>query len=675
MKPALLLTALFGLLEAAANAKVGRVEILERADVAGGQSFGLAGAYEKLVGRVHFKVRPDDHHNQHIVDLDKADRDGTGAVAFSADLFILKPKRLERGNGALLLEVPNRGGKSLLRLLQHGSGSPDPTTAAQIGDGFLFRQGFTLVWVGWQFDVPDEPHALRLEAPVARDSRGSLAGLVRADFVVPRPTSDAPLGHAIVGRIGGTGYPVAEPASRHNLLTVRDTPEGARRVLPRRRWSFAREVSGKLTPDTRFVHLEGGFEPGKIYEVVYVAREPRVVGLGLAAIRDLVSHLKYDAGAPAKVERAYAIGISQSGRFLRHFLYQDFNADEAGRQVFDGVIAHVAGAGRGSFNHRFAQPSRDGQPMSSLHYPTDLFPFADRPLTDPLGGATSGLLDAARASKTVPKLFYVNTSYEYWSRAASLIHTTPDGKADCEPADETRIYFLAGLQHFSGPFPPAHSNVPDLRGQQKQNPNPVTWIWRALVTDMVKWVEQGAAPPPSNPPRLADGTLVPLAALAFPRLPEIRVPVTVHAAYGLDFGRSFAAGVITKEPPAVGRPFPVFVPQVDSDGNDRGGVRIPELAVPLATYTGWNLRDPSIGAPEQRVSFIGSYIPFARTAEERRRTGDPRPSIGERYASREQYLGLYAEAATKVVEAGFLLPEDLGAVLSRGQAEWKEATR
>jgi hypothetical protein len=456
-------------------------------------------------------------------------------------------------------------------------------------------------------------------------------------------------------------------------MTVRDTPTGQRQTIPRSAWSFGHVVDGKLAADPRYVHLNSGFVPGKIYELVYTSKNPAVVGVGLAAVRDFLSYLKYDPQATAPVKRAYAVGISQSGRFLRHFIYQDFNADEQGRQVMDGVIAHVAGAGRGSFNHRFAQPSRDAQPMSSIFYPTDLFPFTELPQADPETGEAAGLFDAITKSKTTPKIFYTNTSYEYWGRAAALIHTTADGKQDAPLAPSTRIYFLAGLQHFTGAFPPQKSAAgnADFTTQQKQNPNPIQWYWRALITDMNEWVKDGKEPPASTYPKIAENTLVPLAKWAFPKVPGVNTPHEENLAYRLDFGKQWKQGIITIEPANVGKPFPGLVPQSDPDGNDLGGVRLPELQVPLATYTGWNMRDPSIGAPEQRVSFLGSWIPLARTAEERKKSGDPRPSIAERYASREDYMNKFEQAATKLVEQRFLLQEDLPAILERGKLEWK----
>lgn len=712
------------LFSAAAFARVDRLEITSRADVLNGKLFGGVGVYEKIVGRVYFKVRPEEAHDKVVVDLDNAAVDKNGEVEFSADVYLLKPKDMTKANGALLLEIPNRGGKGLLRLVNGGTGSTDPTAESDFGDGWLMRQGFVVGWLGWQWDVADERGNMRLYAPVAYDEwwPKHLTGLLRDDFTLAEKKSDMPLGHVILGRIGGTEYPVTWANDAKNTLTVRDTPTGQRRVIPRTEWSFAQQANGKLEPSKRHIHLNSGFEPGKIYELVYAVDDPVVVGLGLAAVRDFVSYVKYDKQAVAPVARAYALGISQTGRFLRHFLYQGFNADEQNRQVLDGVLSHVAGAGRGSFNHRFAQPSRDAQPMSSIFYPTDIFPFTDLPQTDPVTGETGGLLDKAFAAKVAPKIFYSNTSYEYWGRAGSLIHTavstrqsavgqsacTPDGcVVDAKVPDNVRIYLLAGLQHFSGPFPPEFGKG-DLKGQQPQNPNPVRWLWRAMIANMNAWVSQGVQPPPSSYPRVSDGTLVPLRGLVFPKVclativqrgtapsaqqptgaaaapaPDkmrkatascITAPVNLNEAWRLNFGPDWKKGIITTQPPEVGKAFPVLVPQVDADGNDRAGVHIPEMMVPVATYTGWNLRDPSIGAPEQRVSFLGSYIPFAKTAAERQKSGDPRLSLAERYNGREDYLKRYQHAIEQLAREHWLLPEDVPAIMDRGAKEWAVAT-
>lgn len=657
-----------------ADAHVTRVEIISRTDVLDGRAFGLAGAYEKIVGRVYFAVNPENLHNKRIVDLDKAPRNAQGEVEFSADLYLLKPKDMNKGNNAVLFEVSNRGGKGILRLVNSVTSS-DPNV--EFGDGFLMREGYTVAWVGWEFDVADEGDRLKLFAPVAHDAGGKeIRGLVRSDFTPAQKVDDMPVGHSLLGPTGGKSYPVDDPASTKNVLTVRDTPDGKRQTIPRSQWSFAHAVDGRLTADPHFIHLDGGFQAGKIYELVYGAKNPVVAGLGLASVRDFLSFLKYDPQSTAPVKRVYAVGISQSGRFLRHFLYQDFNADEQGRQVMDGVIAHVAGAGRGSFNHRFAQASRDAQPLSSIFFPTDLFPFTDLPETDPETGETAGLLDTTNKSHTAPKIFFTNTSYEYWGRSASLIHTSPNGLSDAQLSENVRVYLLAGLQHFSAPFPPQRSNPgsPDSNAQQRYNPNPIQWYWRALITDMDQWVKDGTPPPPSTYPKIADVTLVPLSKWAFPEIPGVNKPHEASLAYHLDFGPQWKEGIVSIEPPKVGKPFPVLVPQSDADGNDRGGVSLPELQVPLATYTGWNLRDPSIGAGDLRLSFYGSFIPFAKTAVEREKSGDPRLSIAERYTSREQYMGKFAEAAMKLIQERFLLREDLPAVLERGEREWAEVS-
>jgi hypothetical protein len=656
----------------AAQAHVTRIEIISRGDVQDGRTFGLAGSYERIIGRVYFAVNPENIHNRQIVDLDKAPRNAQGEVEFSADLYLFKPKDMANGNNAVLFEVSNRGGRGILRLVDGGNSS-DPN--GELGDGFLLRQGYTIAWLGWQFDLAEQGEKVRLNAPVAHDPGGKeIRGLVRSDFTPSQTRDDMPLGHILLGPDGGKSYPADDPASAKNVLTVRDTLDGPRQTIQRNRWSFAHSVQGQLVADPHFIHLDGGFLPGKLYEVVYEAKDPVVAGVGLAAVRDFLSYLKYDPQATAPVRRVYAVGISQSGRFLRHFLYQDFNADEQGRQVMDGVIAHVAGAGRGSFNHRFAQPSRDAQPMSSIFFPTDLFPYTDLPETDPESGETAGLLDAASKSHTAPKIFFTNTSYEYWGRSASLIHTSADGLNDVAPGENARIYMLAGLQHFSVPFPPQKATAasPDSMAQQRPNPNPVQWFWRALITDMDQWVKEGTPPPPNTYPKISDGALVPLSKWAFPKIPGVNRPHEVSLAYHLDFGSQWKSGIISIEPPKVGKPFSVLVPQTDADGNDVGGVRLPELQVPLATYTGWNLRDPGIAAPDLRVSFLGSFIPLARTAAEREKSGDPRLSVAERYGSREQYMGKFSEAAMKLIKERFLLQEDLPAVLERGQREWNE---
>lgn len=699
-----LAVALVALVPCAAHARVDRVEVLSRNDVLQGKAFGEVGAYEKLSGKVHFAVKPEALPNKLIVDLDKAPRNAAGEVEFAADFYILKPKETARSRGAVLLEIPNRGGKGLLAIMQGGKGSRDPATEEEFGDGFLMRRGTTLAWLGWQWDVREEAGLMRLYAPVARErepasgaSKGKtsnaqrptsnvqleektaenelITGLVRADFMVNEKTEQHPLGHFISGNIGGTEYYAWHADDPANVLTVRDAPMAKRRVIPRKDWGFVDAAGATSEPGPRTIQLEGGFEPGKIYEAVYRARDPAIAGLGFAAVRDFASYLKQEKNELAPAQRVYAAGISQSGRFLRHFLYEGFNSDEAGKQAIDGMFVHVAGAGMGSFNHRFAQPSRDAQPTTALFYPTDVFPFADTPQTDPMTGQTAGLLDRAKAAGVLPKIFYTNTSYEYWSRAASLVHTSPDGKRDLPILDNVRIYLLAGLQHFSAPFPPTRVNDRGLLAQNLPNANPVRWFWRALYVAMDDWVRDGKAPPESRYPRLADKTLVTRNQVNFPKIPGAKLPERVHETLRFDFGPQWKKRIITKQPPGVGKPFPVFVPQVDADGNDLGGVRLPQLEVPLAAYTGWNLRDPTTGMADERVSFLGSWFPLPKTKADAEAKGDPRAPIAERYTSREEFLTKFSDAASKLADDRFLLKEDVEALVKRGGEEWDLVTR
>jgi hypothetical protein len=274
----------------------------------------------------------------------------------------------------------------------------------------------------------------------------------------------------------------------------------------------------------------------------------------------------------------------------------------------------------------------------------------------------------------VPKIFFSNTSYEYWGRAAALIHVTADGKHDAPISQLVRIYHFTGLQHFSVPFPP-EKGTGDLLGQQPQSPLPIRFFWRAMISNMDAWVRNDTLPPASNYARIADHNLVPLSEYAFARIPGVNLPHEATQAYRLDFGPHWQQGILSIQPPKVGAAFPALVPQVDADGNERDGVRLPEITVPLATYAGWNLRDPSIGAPDQRVAFEASYLPFPRTAADRQRSQDPRKSIAERYADREDYLTRYRAAVDDLVQQRWILPEDRAALVHRGEQEWTESTK
>ena len=659
-----------------AAARVVRVEVLSRATLAP-DAKSQRPAYEKISARVYFAVRPEELQNKVVVDLDKAPRNASGEVEFSSDLFLMRP--LSASNGALLLEIPNRGGKGLLSLVD--GGKADPKDDAELGDQWLLKQGFTFASLGWQWDVVPEPGSLRLYAPVARNTRSearmsTITGLLRDDFTPSEAASDWPLGHVMGNRLGGVEYPVANPNDPRDVLTVRDAPHGERTVIARSKWGFTHAVDGKQQASNRFLHLNPGFLAGKIYELVYVVQDPVVAGLGFAAVRDFVAWEKHSPDALAPVKFAYAAGISQCGRFLRDFLYQGFNADESGHMVLDGVLAHVGGAGRGSFNYRFAQPSRDGQPMSSIDYPTDIFPFTDMPERNPAEPQkqAQGLLDRATAGHVVPKVFLSHTSYEYWGRAASLIHTTADGKADAPINANVRIYFYSGLQHFSVPFPP-QMGTGDRTSQQLPSPLPIRWFWRAMIANMDAWVQQGVAPPESRYPRIANGSLVAVDQVKFPAISGVNRPTSANQGWDLDFGPNWRAGVLSKQPPIDVASYPTMVPQVDVDGNDLGGIRLPEIVVPLATYTGWNLRSLAIGAPTERTAFLGSFLPFPAARPDSAAMHDPRAPVGERYKNYAEYRARLERASQALVQERYVLKEDAGKLLEHSQEEWDWVTQ
>jgi hypothetical protein len=636
-----------------------RIELSERSDVLGGKSFGAAGPYERLIGKAYFAVDPNNPANRIISDIDKAPKNEHGLVEFSADLYVLKPRNPARGNKAVLFEVSNRGTKGMLGMYDRAAGSLDPRSAEQFGDGFLLDRGLTLVWLGWQFDVPRRDGLMRLYAPVAREGGRSITGLVRAEFVPDQKETS----HSLADR-DHIPYSPVNPDDPKLTLTVRDWREGERRTVPRADWHIENGTH---------IAMPAGFQPGKIYELVYTAQNPVLVGLGPVAVRDMISFLKYGAADDTVLgdqkdylKRAYGFGISQSGRFLRTFLYYGFNRDEHDRRVFDGVLSHVAGAGLGSFNFRFAQPSRDAHPFMNMFYPTDIFPFTDLPETDPATGLTGGVLVRATKDAVVPKIFYSNSSYEYWGRSASLIHITIDGQKDAEIPETTRIYFLTGGQHGPAAFPPPRNHTRNL-----SNPNDYRWAMRALLVAMDRWVGQGVEPPASQYPRIAQDTLVPPGAVQFPKIPGVALPVHIQQAYRVDYGPEFrSAGIISIEPPKVGHAFPILLPQVDRDGNETSGLRMPEIQAPLATYTGWSLRAPDIGAPEEMFSMQGSFIPFPRTKADGELHRDPRASIEERYTGRTDYLAKIEAAARKLAANGYLLEADVPEVIEHSAAEW-----
>jgi hypothetical protein len=658
-------------------AQIVHIDVTRREPVLRGRAFGAAGAYEKLVGKVRFAYDPALPANQQIVDLALAPRNADGRVECVADFYMLKPVDPSKGNGGLLYEVANRGGKGILAQLQllidsipnpaggvalistirRGLHLDDPVNEADFGDGWLMKQGFTILWMGWQWDVP--AGSMHMDMPIATDGARPITGLVRGNFIQGRRTTAVSLADR-----GHLGYAVLDSASAENVMTVRANRTDEPQVIPHSRWRF--------TGNYR-VSLDSGFQPGMIYDVVYRAKDPRVVGLGLAGARDLVSFLKYDrstANPMPTIRYAIAWGISQSGRYLRHFTYEGFNADVAGRRVFDGMVDERGGSGRGSFNHRFAQASRDALEHFNLLYPVDMFPFTDGPETDPLTGQTDGLLSRAAATNTEPKFFHILSSSEYFNRAGSLTHTDPAGVRDAEIPASSRIYLISSSPHGQGLFPAR------LRGGGQSLLNPMFYdpVDRALFHAMDQWITN-VAPPNSRYPRIADGTLVPAERGGWPAIPGIAFPPPQLTAYHLDFGPRWGQGIVDNEPPKIGAPFVVLVPAVDADGNDRAGIRVPDVAVPLGTYFGWNYRDSAIGAPRHLNGENGSYLPFPLTRDKRAASGDTRLSIEERYASKAAYLEKVHASTNALVADRFLLAEDTSLMMEHASYNWDWARK
>ncbi|MEZ5933789.1 MAG: alpha/beta hydrolase domain-containing protein [Alphaproteobacteria bacterium] len=650
-------------------AAVERIEILVREPFAGGKAFGESGAYERIKGRLHYALDPDDPANAEVVDLDLAPRDDRGLVTFAGDFMLLRPADAGRGNRTLLYEVNNRGGLGMLPMFTAAARSNNPTTAEHAGDGLLFEAGYTLLWSAWNWDVIAGDDRLLIELPIATTVDGRpLTGPVAAEFVPAQPSLSAPFmwGYAI-------GYPpidLDDPAAR---LTWRAEPDGERREIPRNDWRFSDLDTSLTPPQPTRITAKRPFVPGRIYEVVYEAQNPRVVGLGLAAIRDAISFFHFDheetAGA---LDRAIAFGISQSGRVINHMLWQGFHVDEHDRMVFDGALIHVAGAGKGSFNHRFAQTTRHPSAFEDQQYPADLFPFTTMPSRDPVTGEEGSLLDRARAAGAIPKIFYTTTSTEYWTRAASLLHTDVEGRKDVTLAPEARLYFFAGAQHgnwaFEDRWPYQHcTNGFDHHVGM-----------RALLSAMQRWLEDGAAPPASVYPRFEDGTLGSVAdyRARFPVLPDFRLPAANLQPRRLDLGPRFASdGIADTQPPRLGPPFITAVPLPDEDGIDLGGIRLPGIAAPLATHTGWNLRRPEIGAAGKLARWSGSMLPFAATETDRKSAGDPRPSLEERYGSKEGYARAIDQAASALVDQGFLLVRDVSEVTASALGRFDKVSR
>lgn len=646
------------------HAELVRWEVTSRVPYADGREFGTAGAYEKVTGRVHFEIDPALPQNQDIVDLTKAPRNARHKVEFWSDLVILAPKDPLRGNGAVLYDVNNRGNKLALGFFNQG----DP------GDGFLMRHGFTVVWSGWDGELLPGNDRLRLSPPVARDGENRITGLVRCEI-----TLNSRVTRTVINWDNHGSYRPVADNFKEATLTVRERPDDPRQPIPRDQFQLhLTNVESDSPSQLPKVELEypQGLKPGWIYEVIYMAQDPLVHGVCFASVRDLIAALKQGGGEnypfvqspsensskPVLFRRALGFGVSQSGRFLREFLHAGFNQDEQGTIVFDGLMPHVAGGGLGSFNHRFAQPTRHVNQHDHHDYPGDRFPFTYGVMTDPLSGQTDGILKRAVATGTVPKVMHTQSAGEYYTRSGSLVHTDPLGQLDAEIPPSVRIYALGGTQHGPAGWPPSKSV-----GKYFNNPGDYKPVLRALLLSLDRWIEQGHEPPLSAYPRLDQGTLVRLeqAGQSFPKIPLVEFPRIMQTPPLLDLGpRWYSDRIVELQPPRQIGMYQARVPKPGRDGNETAGTLLPpDVGVPLGTHTGWNLRRQDVGAENDLVSLGGAFIPFAKTHQDREFSGDPRLSLMERYGSLQGYLDQLQAYCQTMEKQGYLLSEDIPRVI------------
>jgi hypothetical protein len=606
-----------------AFAQVTRIEIeVVESPAFDGESFGPTGPYERLRGTFFGEVDPAHPLHAGIVNLDRAPRNARGRVEYATTVDIYRPLDMSRWNGAIYHTVPNRGG-------------------AGAGEEILREMGFALVQVGWQGDIAPTSRNVTAQLPVATSPDGPLVGPAYTEFIFNDDDSVS---------TETLPYPAASLDPARATLTVRQNQFDRRSAPADMLWRFVDERTIEIT-------RPAGFDGGAIYELVYEARDPIVMGLGFAAMRDAISFLRYETADAAGnsnplapqgrlAQHAVSIGVSQSGRYLRDMLYQGFNEDVAGRIVFDGMHPDIAGSRKTFTNYPFSQPGRWQRQHEDHLFPGDQFPFTYGTLTDPLSGRTDGILARCTASGTCPKIVHTDGEAELWQGRASLVVTDPLGR-DIELPENVRVYLIAGTEHEGGGG--VHAETPG-RGTCKHlgNPMAISEIRTALTVALWEWVAEDRLPPPSRHPRASDGGLVRPEQSGFPEIPNSLYTATYNPLHLMDFSTI---------PPTRGEAYTVLVGRVNGDGNMMDGVRHPTLQVPIGTYTGWNLRREGFAEDEQ-CGGTGSYFPFLETQADRRGSWDPRPSVGERYATPESYLEHLEAAAAQLVSERFLLPRD-----------------
>jgi hypothetical protein len=687
---------------AASQARILRLEITQIVPVFGGRSFGNTGAYERVIGKAYGEVDPQSPSNAAIQDIALAPKNAKGMVEYATDIDILRPVDRTKSNGVLFFNILNRGNKGGLALINNDiPGGPANTgninAVTEAGDGFMQQQGYTLIWFGWQPDVIAGNNRMTMQVPVAKNPDGSgITGIVRNELTVLSPTTTLPLQSGWF-TAASKPYPPVDTDNSKALadgflptLTARVRENEPRVPIPNADWSFG-TCEGEKAPvvnDSQICY-PAGFKTGRLYELTYRAKDPLVLGLGFAAARDLGAFLKTsekdDSGTlnPVYLPAAKSIvmGSSQSGRFIRSLIHMGFNQDEQGKVVFDGALPHIGG-GLIPLNVRFGQPGRAIANTTDHLYPGAEFPFAYASVTDPLSGRTQGILDRCSASNSCPKIVHAATALELWELRQSLGFTDPLGTRDIDEPANVRSYIMASTQHAPAVLP-LPAKEPFGFCQQQPNPNPHTWTMRALLTHLTAWVKDGVEPPPSSRPTIAAGNLVAADQVRFPRIPAntyrgVTRPVVKFVAdndplhvqdFGKDYNAADTSGILSGELPKMSTArYGTLVAQVDGDGNDLGGIRNIFVAVPVGTYTGWNLFNKEF-FEDGFCTLSGSFIPFASTKQERLATGDPRPSLEERYPTREAYVAAFKKAADDLVAQRFLLPDDAVRLISQAEKD------
>jgi hypothetical protein len=629
-----LIAGLCGLV-ADATAKVVKFEIVRIEPAFEGRGFGTVGTYDRIIARATIALSPTDPHNTIIVDLDRAPRNAQGLVEATAEVEILTPSNAANGNRRLIYDVVNRGTQRALFYFNDGPAGNDFSKATAAGTGFLMNRGYTVVISGWQGDLAPRPAWKTISVPVVP----GITGVSREEFIFDHTRDPA---------VATLTYPAADLDPSKARLTVRQR-ETDPRVTPAD-LSFGFDGPGKIA-----IKRPAGFDAGAIYEFIYTAKDPKVIGMGFAATRDIVSFLRRDSADASgtahplagRIDYAVSFGVSQSGRFLHDFLYLGFNEDEAGRMVFDGLMPHTGAAKKMFTNYRFAQPGRNMQEHAETLYPGTAFPFTYPVTTDAVTGRTDGWQARCLAAKNCPKVMQTDTDIEFYQSLGSLVATDTKGESLTMP-ENVRLYYLASLQHNS--MATARSATNPVCAYPT-NPLYAGPVLRALLIAMDAWIASDTSPPASRYPSRADGTLVTPAenAMSFPNIPGFKYAALVHQSTVVDHDAM---------PPVKKTAYPVFVPKVDEDGNAVAGIRLPTLVAPIATHLGWNVRKTGFGEGGLCGNF-GSMLPFAKTREEREKASDPRLSLEERYPTAAARAAIIEKAAQQLVQDRLLLEDDV----------------